>query len=300
MRTFSVILVAAIATVAIGCRGDVQPTAREPQGRSDDYVERMAQQHQDDTPQPSTMLGEAPAQPVTTSTVEYASSGGTAAAGFFARPATAPGGPLPGLIVIHEWWGLNDNIRHVTELLASEGFQALAVDLFGGEVATDPESARTLTQTAMEDPGRARDNLEQARRFLAEQGADDVGVIGWCFGGTWALRGALAMPEEIDAVVVYYGHPVTDRAELERLRMPLLGLFGAEDQGIPVRDVREFEAILRGLGANAEIRIYEGAGHAFANPSGNRYDAPIAADAWRRTVAFLKRYLGPGQAQGSL
>ena len=118
-----------------------------------------------------------------------------------------------------------------------------------------------------------------------------MGVIGWCFGGGWSFRTALALPDAIDAAVIYYGEPVTDRDRLDALEMPILGLFGGADQGIPVARVREMEAALDALGKDATIVVYDGANHAFANPSGRRYDAEAAEDAWTRTTAFLAEHL---------
>jgi carboxymethylenebutenolidase len=116
-------------------------------------------------------------------------------------------------------------------------------------------------------------------------------VIGWCFGGGWSLQTALEVPQGISAVVMYYGQPEKDRVRLEGLRSPLLGLFGADDKSIPPAAVRELEANLKQLGKSAEIHIYDGAGHAFANPSGTNYRPAAAEDAWRRTVAFFKQHL---------
>ena len=99
------------------------------------------------------------------------------------------------------------------------------------------------------------------------------------------------MPGEIDAAAIYYGQLVTDRDRLAALDMPVLGIFGAEDQGIPVSQVRAFETALKELGKDAEIEVYEGAGHAFANPSGERYVASAAEDAWQKTLAFFDEHL---------
>jgi carboxymethylenebutenolidase len=194
------------------------------------------------------------------------------------------------VILIHEWWGLNDNIETMARRFAEQGYVALAVDLYGGEVADDPERARELTQSVEEGP--ALDNLRQARRYLAEeQRSPRVGVVGWCFGGAWSLQTALAEPDQLDAAVVYYGRLVTERDRLSELDTPLLGIFGGEDSSIPVDDVRRFESTLEELGKDAEIHLYEGAGHAFANPSGERYVPEAAEDAWEKTLVFLAEHL---------
>lgn len=118
-----------------------------------------------------------------------------------------------------------------------------------------------------------------------------IGVVGWCFGGGWSLQTALALGDGIDATVIYYGRLVTDPAELEPLTSPVLGIFGSLDQGIPVETVREFESALDSLGKEATIHVYEGADHAFANPSGTRYNAEAAEDAWEKTMAFFAQNL---------
>jgi carboxymethylenebutenolidase len=199
------------------------------------------------------------------------------------------------VIVIQEWWGLNDNIRAMARRLAGEGYAALAVDLYEGRLATTADEAKAAMQQAMARPERLLENLRQAHRWLRENAqAPRVGVVGWCFGGGWSLETALALGGEIDAAVVYYGRPVTDAKELAKLEAPLLGLYGGADQGIPLADVKLMEKQLAELGKPAEIVVYEGADHAFANPSGTRYEARAAEDAWRRTTAFFARHLAAG------
>ena len=262
--------------------------------RSDDYGEAMSREHADDSPTPTALSTPTSTEDVITEEVAYATVDGSSVTGYLARPDTAgmSAEALPGIIVIHEWWGLNDNIRTMAEKLAAEGYVALAVDLYGGEAAETPEQARSLMSASMEREAALTSNVEQAYEYLAAQpGTEEIGVIGWCFGGGWSLRTALALPESIDATVIYYGQLVTDPDRLATLDMPILGIFGGEDQGIPVEQVRTFEQRLDSLGANATIEVYEGAGHAFANPSGERYVPDAAEDAWQKTLAFFDRYL---------
>jgi carboxymethylenebutenolidase len=142
------------------------------------------------------------------------------------------------------------------------------------------------------DPGAAIDNLRQAYDYLEKQEkAPKIGTIGWCFGGGWSLQTALALPDKVDATVIYYGRLVTDPESLKKLQMPILGFFGGQDKGIPPASAREFEKALHELGKNVEIHIYEEANHAFANPSGGNYDAAAATDAWGKTTAFFAKYL---------
>jgi carboxymethylenebutenolidase len=200
-----------------------------------------------------------------------------------------------GLVVIHEWWGLNDNIREMSNRLAAEGYLALAVDLYEGAIAAEPGEARELMSALMDDPERIEAHLRAAYEWLREDGeAATVGSIGWCLGGALSLRLAMMLPEELDAAVIYYGRVVTEAERLAPLMMPILGIFGGQDRGIPVESVREFEALLDTLGKTAEIVVYEDAEHAFANPSGTRYAPEAAEDAWRRTLAFLDEHLERG------
>jgi carboxymethylenebutenolidase len=250
----------------------------------DKYVDAMAREHAGDVPVAAAAADGSPAAAVRGEAIEF--PGGQ---GYLARPA---GEPRAGLIVIHEWWGLNDNIREMTNRLAAEGYLALAVDLYEGQVAKDAGQARELMSAAMGNADRVDEHLRGAFRWLREEGGvARVGSIGWCFGGALSLRTAIMLPEELDAAVIYYGRLVTDPAQLAPLRMPILGIFGGQDRGIPVESVLEFETMLQTLGKTAEIVVYEDADHAFANPSGTRYEPEAAADAWRRTLEFLAEQL---------
>jgi len=258
-------------------------------GGGSDPATEMAHQHQGDAPVATEAALAEPAAEVETQTVAYATVNGQQVQGYLARP-TGVEGPLPGVIVIHEWWGLNDNIRSMAEQLAGQGYRALAVDLYRGASASTPDEAQNLMRASMEKSGELTENLKQAYAYLSD-GGQKVGTIGWCFGGGWSLQTALALPADIDATVIYYGRLVADKAELEKLPMPILGIFGAEDEGIPVESVRAFESALKELGKNASIHVYEGADHAFANPSGQNYQAEPAADAWQKTLAFFEEHL---------
>jgi carboxymethylenebutenolidase len=211
--------------------------------------------------------------------------------GYFAAPADMFE-PMPAVIMIHEWWGLNDNIRAMADRLAGEGYIVFAVDLFAGDVASSPAEARQLMLEVIEDPESANRNIMEAYEFVSETaGAPRIGTLGWCFGGGWSLNAALLLPDELDASVIYYGQVTADEDKLRPVSTPLLGLFGAEDRGIRVESVEAFRAALENLRKDYEIHIYPGVGHAFANPTGNNYDAASANDAWRRTLEFLGRHL---------
>ena len=259
-----------------------------------DYAARMALEHKADTPKASPAAQAGAAAPIRSQTVRYATVNGKEVSGYLAYPAAAEGG-LPAVLVFHEWWGLNDNIKAMADQLAGQGYVALAADLYGGQVATQPEAARSLMEEALKDRDAMGQNLRQAHAYLKEQiKATRIGTIGWCFGGAISLRAALVVPDQVDATIIYYGHVGSDPEELKPLKAPVLGLFGGADQGIPVEMVRKFEDTLKGLGKPVTIHIYEGAAHAFANPSGGNYKADAAADAWSKSLAFLAEHLKGG------
>jgi carboxymethylenebutenolidase len=197
-------------------------------------------------------------------------------------------GPFPALIVIHEWWGLNDWVKEQASKLSDEGYVALAVDLYRGKVATTPDMAHEIMRGVPED--RAKRDLHAAFEFLASQPnvkKDRIGAIGWCMGGGYSLDVAMQEPT-LAADVINYGHLATDPEALKKIHAPILGLFGAQDRGIPPADVRKFGEGLDQMGKKIEIKIYDDAGHAFENPNNkDGYREADAADAWKRTVDFL-------------
>src|ERR1700757_1980147 len=197
-------------------------------------------------------------------------------------------GPFPGIVVIHEWWGLNDWVKDQASKLADQGYVALAVDLYRGKVATTPDLAHELMRGVPED--RAKRDLHAAVEFLKSQPnvkKDRIGAIGWCMGGGYALELGVQEPH-LSAVVINYGHLATDPEALKKINSPILGIFGGQDRGIPPDDVHRFEQQLKQLGKQVEIKIYGDAGHAFENPNNkDGYRPADAADAWKRTVDFL-------------
>ena len=197
-------------------------------------------------------------------------------------------GPFPAIIVIHEWWGLNDCVKDEASKLADQGYEALAIDLYRGKVATTPEMAHEIMRGVPED--RAKRDLHAAFVFLESQPnvkKDRIGAIGWCMGGGYSLDVALQEPT-LAADVINYGHLATDSEALKKINAPILGLFGAKDQGIAPDDVHKFEATMKQLGKKIDVKIYDDAGHAFENPNNQAgYRPEDAADAWKRTVSFL-------------
>ncbi|HHP7238587.1 dienelactone hydrolase family protein [Longibacter sp.] len=278
-----------------GCRAD---------DTSDSYTEDMAEEHAADTPE-ATEAAREPLIPIDTSTVAYATSdAGKEITGYMAVPENpdsilaargieAETERLPGVVLIHEWWGLNENIRTAARRVSGEGYRVLAVDLYGGSVADTPDGARGLMQQAMEAPDRLADNLASANAYLQQEaGAPRTVVMGWCFGGAMTLTAAINQPEDYAGAVVYYGRVSDITAEaLAPISFPVIGFFGADDGSIPVSSVRDFENTMQEVGNEIDVYIYENAGHAFANPSGRNYQPEAAADAWNRTTAFLQKQL---------
>lgn len=196
-------------------------------------------------------------------------------------------GAHPGIVVIHEWWGLTDWVKDQAAELAKQGYVALAIDLYRGRVATDPEAAHELMRGLPED--RAVRDLKAAYAYL--KGRKDVNgkvaVIGWCMGGGYALAMALHEPR-LTATVINYGRLATDPGALGKIHGPVLGIFGGQDRGITPTDVHAFEAEMKKLGKKIDVVIYPDAGHAFENPNNKGgYRADDAADAAKRTKAFL-------------
>lgn len=202
---------------------------------------------------------------------------------------------LPAVIMIHEWFGLNEHIKSQADLLANEGYAVLAVDLYRGEVATDSDRARELASSVRSNSASAIDNLQSAVSYLKSlEIVDDskVASLGWCFGGDWSLQLALNSSENpLAATIVYYGRPVTDTASLSSISWPILGIFGDQDQAIPVESVKQFSSALNASSITNEIYLYENVGHAFANPSGDNYASKETADAWQKTIGFLRTHL---------
>jgi carboxymethylenebutenolidase len=197
-------------------------------------------------------------------------------------------GPFPALIVIHEWWGLNDWVKGQASKFAEEGYVALAVDLYRGKVAENADMAHELMRGVPED--RAKRDLKAAYAYLAAQPnvkKDRIGAIGWCMGGGYSLDVALEEPS-LAADVINYGHLATDVDELKKIQAPILGSFGGQDRGITPEDVKAFQSAMEKLGKKIDVKIYPNAGHAFENPTNKTgYRAEDTADAWQRTIAFL-------------
>ena len=204
---------------------------------------------------------------------------------------------LPAVVMIHEWWGLNQNIKDMANLLAKNGFVVLAADLYHGKVTDNPQLAMELVQTARDNQNSSTANLQAAVKYLSSAPNVDnkkIVSLGWCFGGGQSLQLALNSQEHpLAATILYYGTPlVTDNESISKIKWPVLGIFGDKDEAIPIAEINEFRSSLNESGIKNEIHVYSGVGHAFANPSGDSYAPEETADAWQRTLSFLKKYVG--------
>ena len=202
---------------------------------------------------------------------------------------------LPAVVLIHENKGLNDYIKESANLLARNGYVVLAADLFNGEVTTDQNRSRQLTTAIRENPDIAIDNLKAAVAHLQTidiVNPSKIASLGWCFGGQQSLQLSLNSKDNpLAATVIYYGRLSNDTQALSNITWPVLGIFGDKDQSISVESVKQFQKALNDTGITNEIYIYPNVGHAFANPSNDNYAPNETADAWKKTLVFLDRYL---------
>jgi carboxymethylenebutenolidase len=219
-------------------------------------------------------------------------SGTETVSGYVSAPEGA--GKKPGLVVIQEWWGVDDFIKGKADGFAKKGYVALAPDLYRGKVTSDPDVAHQLMRGMPED--RAMRDLQAAVAYLKTRpdvDATRIASIGWCMGGGYSLGLALAEPA-LAGSVIYYGRLITDPARIESLRVPLLGNFGGKDQGIPPESVTEFAGKAKAAGRSVDFKEYPEAGHAFASSKDPKvFRQADAKDADARADAFLARVLKP-------
>ena len=223
-----------------------------------------------------------------TAMVDYEDSDGEVLMGYLARPEEAS--PAPAIIVIQEWWGLNEHIKDVARRFAQEGYVALAPDLYHGQVATEPDEARKLVMEldmteAVSEIQRGIDYL-QGQEYVA---GPKVGVVGFCMGGGLVLQTALA-EEDLGAGVAFYGSPL-DPSQAGSVNGPIMGHYGAEDSGIPVDAVEAMDVAFDEAGIENEIYVYDGAPHAFFNETRDSYRPEAATEAWSRTLEWFQKYL---------
>lgn len=217
-------------------------------------------------------------------------SGSETVSGYLAAPEGT--GRKPAIVVIQEWWGVNDFVKSKADHFAKEGYVALAPDLYRGKVATDPDTAHQLMRGLPED--RAVRDMKAAVTYLGTRADVDpkkISAVGWCMGGGYSLALALAEPT-LAGAVIYYGRLVTDEATISSLKVPLLGNFGGQDKGIPPDSVREFEKKAKAAGKTVDFKIYPDAGHAFASSKDPTvFRTEDARDADARTEKFFEKAL---------
>ncbi len=211
---------------------------------------------------------------------------GVRLSGFLVQPVTP--GKYPGIVMMHEWWGLNDQVKSMADITAREGYVVLAVDLFKGNVATTIEGAQANIRN---NPNNETVPKMQAAvkylRNMTNVNKSKIASLGWCYGGGQSFL--LGVNEDLEGTVIYYGQLSTDKTVLMKMKQPVIGFFGAEDTSIPVKDISEFERILKEQGTDVNITVYEGAGHAFSNPTNTQaFRKEQAVDAWNKTLDFLK------------
>ncbi|HEY1905448.1 MAG TPA: dienelactone hydrolase family protein [Myxococcaceae bacterium] len=218
--------------------------------------------------------------------VELTLAGGKTSTAYVARPKGQPHG---GLLLLHEWWGLNDWVKSEADRWAGQGYLVLAPDLFGGTVTTDADEAQKLFSTLDE---KAATEVEVAGvEWLARAlPGKKIATLGWSMGGGQSLNASLASPGKVAGTVIYYGLPVTDANVLRKLQGPVLGIWAKRDGWITPEKVAAFDLALGDAAIKHEFRSYD-ADHAFANPAGGRYNASAAQDANEATRRFLKSVL---------
>jgi len=210
-------------------------------------------------------------------------SGQDNVSGYLAMPDS--GGHHPALVVIQEGGGVNDWVKEQARKFAEQGYVALAVDLYRGKVATTPDEAHELMRGMPQD--RAIRDLQAAFAYLAlrqDVEKNKIGSVGWCMGGGLSLQLAIHEPK-LAACAMNYGSMPTDASDIGKIKAPVLGNFGADDRGITPADVHAFEEAMKAAHKSVDVKIYDGAGHAFENPNNKAGYRPDAAkDAWERMV----------------
>lgn len=225
--------------------------------------------------------------------IVYKRPDGQTVNGYLAEPSQNSNSP--GVVVIQEWWGLNDQIKGVADKLAAAGYRALVPDLFRGKVALDaPEAEHLMNGLNFGDAGGQ--DVRGAAQYLKASGSTKVGVTGFCMGGALTLLAAVNVPE-LDTAVVWYGVPPLEYVDASKIKIPLMGHFGIRDTVFPIARVDELEKKLRQSAVPFEFFRYD-TKHAFANETADskkleflQYDAKAAELAWRRTMEFLAKHL---------
>jgi len=225
--------------------------------------------------------------------ISYTRPDGGESKGYLAEPAQ--GSAAPGIVVIQEWWGLDDEIKGVAEKLAAAGYRALVPDLYRGKKTLEAKEAEHLMQ-GLDFADAAGQDIRGAVQHLKATGSGRVGVNGYCMGGALTVLASVFVPES-DANTTWYGYPPLEYVDASKIQAPLLGHWGLQDQFFPIDGVDALEQKLKAAGANFEFHRYD-AKHAFANEKSDARNLPplgyapeAAALAWQRTLAFFEKHL---------
>lgn len=217
--------------------------------------------------------------------VNFGCADGKSGTGYFVRSTDHPEDVI---VMVHEWWGLNDYIKSEADRVGSElGVSVLAIDLYDGKVGATAEEAGKIMQ-AMK-PERAVAIINGAIQYLG--GDARIATIGWCFGGGWAHQVALLAGKQAVGCVMYYGMPEMDQAKLKNMNCPMVGIFGKKDKWINAKVVSDFQSAMKKAGKKLTVYSYD-ADHAFANPSNPNHDSKATKDAWTHAAAFLRTVYG--------
>src|SRR5438552_3671720 len=225
-------------------------------------------------------------------TVSFNRPDGKSVNGYLAEPVGSA--KAPGMVVIQEWWGLNDQIKGVADKLAKAGYRALVPDLYRGKTAVDAKEANHL-MTGLNFGDAAGQDIRGAVQYLKQSSAK-VGVTGFCMGGALTVLSAVNVPE-LAAAVIWYGYPPLEYVDASKIKAPLLGHWATQDQAFAIGGVDELEKKLRAANVKFEFHRYN-CKHAFANETADskgldmlKYDASAAEQAWKRTMDFLAKHL---------
>ena len=211
--------------------------------------------------------------------------------GFFVRPADDK--TYPGLVLIQEWWGIEPHIRELANRLATEGFAVMVPDLYHGQIATEPNDAMKLVMLVRENFERALSEVKIATdKLLAMPNVSGkIGIIGFCMGGTVTYK-SVERDSRFAAFSPWYAGGYAPTAEdVANINAPVLAIYGENDGGIPIAQIKQIEKLFSDVGKKGDFRIYPNAGHAFNNPDHGMYAEDAAKDAWARAVAFFKQHL---------
>lgn len=226
---------------------------------------------------------------IVTEMIEFGKNGDKVPA-YMARPDDD--GQHPGVIVLQEWWGLNEHIKDLARRMAEAGYVAIAPDLYRGQVAEEPNEAQKLAMDLVRDDALA--DISAGVQYLLEQDAvlpKSIGVMGFCMGGGLSA-GMSTQGDGVGACVIFYGGLRGDvESIVPQVQVPLLGHFGEADASIPVENVRQLESLLEQHGKVHDINIYPDAPHAFFNDTRQSYREEFAKDAWAKTLAWFDKHL---------